>query len=226
MILYTNFKNTEVNGKTKNAIPVLLLTSSKLKSEINSNANKIEFENFCTKNKLNDTQQNFIKNLFKEANTNCFFVTLKKDSKMIKNPLRYPGGKSKAIDQILPLIPCFEEFREPFVGGGSVFLALKQLYPNKKYWINDLYFELYKFWEYVQKDLQSVVEQVNDWKQEFESGKQLHRFLSENMSSFNDIEKAGAFLYSIELHFQAQQKQVDFLNKPFKNDLLKVVFNV
>ncbi len=72
---------------------------------------------------------------------------------MIKSPLRYPGGKSKALEQILPLIPHFEEFREPFVGGGSVFLALKQLYPDRKYWINDLYFELYKFWEYTQKDL-------------------------------------------------------------------------
>ncbi len=80
---------------------------------------------------------------------------------MIKSPLRYPGGKSKAIDQILPLIPHFEEYREPFVGGGSVFLALKQMYPERKYWINDLYLALYKFWEYSQKDLQSLVNQVN-----------------------------------------------------------------
>lgn len=86
---------------------------------------------------------------------------------MIKSPLRYTSGKSKALKQILPSIPYFEEFREPFVGGGSVFLALKQLYPDRKYWINDLYFELYKFWEYTQKDLQSIINQVNSWKKEF-----------------------------------------------------------
>jgi DNA adenine methylase len=67
---------------------------------------------------------------------------------MIKSPLRYPGGKSKAIEQILPLIPHFEEFREPFVGGSSVFLTLKQLFSDRKYWINNLYLELYKFREY------------------------------------------------------------------------------
>lgn len=78
MILYTNLKNTEVNGKPKNAIPVLLLTSSKLKSELNSNASKTEFETFCTKNKLNNIQQTLVKTLFEEANTNGFLVTLKK----------------------------------------------------------------------------------------------------------------------------------------------------
>ncbi len=50
---------------------------------------------------------------------------------MIKSPLRYPGGKSKAIKQISKLIPQFDEFREPFVGGGSVFIYLKQKYPHK-----------------------------------------------------------------------------------------------
>ena len=35
---------------------------------------------------------------------------------MIKSPLRYPGGKSRAIVQISDLVPEFKEFREPFVG--------------------------------------------------------------------------------------------------------------
>jgi hypothetical protein len=33
------------------------------------------------------------------------------------------------------------------------------------------------------------------------------------------------FLYSTELHFQAQPKQADFQSKPFKDDLRKAVFN-
>ena len=50
----------------------------------------------------------------------------------IKSPLRYPGGKSRAIKQILPIVPSFDEYREPMVGGGSVFFALFQKYPNKR----------------------------------------------------------------------------------------------
>ncbi len=52
---------------------------------------------------------------------------------MIKSPLRYPGGKSRAVELINSLVPDFKEFREPFVGGGSVFINLKQCYPNKKF---------------------------------------------------------------------------------------------
>ncbi len=135
---------------------------------------------------------------------------------MIKSPLRYPGGKSKALEQILPLIPHFEEFREPFVGGGSVFLALKQLYPDRKYWINDLYFELYKFWEYTQKDLQSVINQVNIWKKEFQNGKELHRFLCENMSSFDDLKKASAFFIFNRITFSGTTEAGGFSEQAFQ----------
>ena len=50
---------------------------------------------------------------------------------MIKSPLRYPGGKSRAVKLISSLVPQFDEFREPFVGGGSVFIYLKQQFPEK-----------------------------------------------------------------------------------------------
>ncbi len=66
---------------------------------------------------------------------------------MIKSPLRYPGGKSRAVKIIAPIIPDFGEYREPFLGGGSIFIYAKQCYPDKKFWVNDLYLELYKFWE-------------------------------------------------------------------------------
>lgn len=135
---------------------------------------------------------------------------------MIKSPLRYPGGKSKALKQILPLIPYFEEYREPFVGGGSVFLALKQIYPDRKYWINDLYFELYKFWEYAQKDLQGIISQVSSWKKEFENGKELHKFLTSNMNSFDDLKKASAFFVFNRITFSGTTEAGGFSEQAFQ----------
>jgi len=44
------------------------------------------------------------------------------DAPKIIVPLQYPGGKTKAINKVLKdIIPDdYEEFREPFIGGGSV----------------------------------------------------------------------------------------------------------
>lgn len=52
-------------------------------------------------------------------------------AKLPKSPLRYPGGKSRALKQILPHVPLnISEFREPFVGGGSVFFAIRNLFQD------------------------------------------------------------------------------------------------
>lgn len=112
---------------------------------------------------------------------------------MIKSPLRYPGGKSRSVDLISTIIPEFDEFREPFLGGGSIFIYIKQRYPNKKFWINDLYFELYKFWEMTQKDVDALIDKVYEWRNQFPVGKELHKFLNENLANFNDLERGTAF---------------------------------
>lgn len=82
-------------------------------------------------------------------------------TKLPKSPLRYPGGKSRALKQILPLIPAnISEFREPFVGGGSVFFAIRGLFQSriKSYWINDLNYDLYCFWKQVRDNAPDLVE--------------------------------------------------------------------
>jgi DNA adenine methylase len=55
----------------------------------------------------------------------------------VKSPFRYPGGKYYALKQIIPFLDCLphDEFREPFVGGGSIFFAKRKVKFN---WINDL----------------------------------------------------------------------------------------
>lgn len=59
------------------------------------------------------------------------------------------------------LMPDFDEYREPFLGGGSVYLTARQLRPGKKYWVNDLYYDLYCFWEDAQNNMGRLVEDVS-----------------------------------------------------------------
>ena len=63
------------------------------------------------------------------------------NDKKVKTPFRYAGGKYYALKYLLPYIAQIphEEFREPFVGGGSVFFGKPKV---KKNWINDIDAEL------------------------------------------------------------------------------------
>lgn len=60
-----------------------------------------------------------------------------KSKDYVKSPFRYAGGKFYALKYILPYLDCvqYDEYREPFIGGGSVFFAKEK---SKYNWINDL----------------------------------------------------------------------------------------
>ncbi|MDB9520509.1 DNA adenine methylase [Dolichospermum circinale CS-1225] len=113
----------------------------------------------------------------------------------IKSPLRYPGGKSRAIKTITAHLPGkFSEFREPFVGGGSVFIALKQKYPDLNIAINDLNPELWRFWHLVQSDLSKLVSQIRQVKENYQDGKLLFAKLARvDVNTLSDLERATRF---------------------------------
>lgn len=104
-------------------------------------------------------------------------------SKKIKSPLRYPGGKSRAIKQILPLIPTeIGEFREPFVGGGSVYFAIRSIFHTniKSYWINDLNYDLYCFWKQSRDNVTELVNELTKIHTTTKDGRALFARLTEN----------------------------------------------
>jgi site-specific DNA-adenine methylase len=73
----------------------------------------------------------------------------------LKTPLRYPGGKSRAVKKMVQFLPSLEdytEYREPFLGGGSFAIWMSQRYPFMNVWVNDLYEPLYNFWRVLQDD--------------------------------------------------------------------------
>ena len=84
-----------------------------------------------------------------------------------KTPLRYPGGKSRActkIGQFLPNMYTYKEFREPFLGGGSVAIYLTKMYPSLNIWVNDLYEPLVNFWKEIQHSGEELYTTLSDLK--------------------------------------------------------------
>lgn len=66
--------------------------------------------------------------------------------------LRYPGGKSRYTHFILPALyklSGFSLYVEPFVGGGSVTLAMAARHPNVKLVLNDFDPGIAAFWDLI-----------------------------------------------------------------------------
>ena len=89
------------------------------------------------------------------------------NQKTLKTPLRYPGGKSRAITKISQLFPDltnFKEFREPFLGGGSVALWVTKQYPHLDIWVNDLYEPLANFWSMLRTNSDEMTVSLTNYK--------------------------------------------------------------
>jgi len=121
--------------------------------------------------------------------------------KGLKTPLRYPGGKSRActkMGQFFPDLREYVEFREPFLGGGSVAIHVSKLYPHLKIVVNDLYEPLINFWVNLQtfgdeltKELKGL--KITNCNQD--SARCLFAEMKDviNDSTHTDLERAVAF---------------------------------
>lgn len=121
----------------------------------------------------------------------------------VKSPLRYPGGKSRAIPQIRKNLPAsFTEFREPFVGGGSVFLFIRQNYPHVKIWVNDLNYDLYCFWKTAQTDTKKMAAAAARIKDECSNGQTLFDELRQNFDAhLSEFDRAVRFFILNRISF-------------------------
>ena len=124
-----------------------------------------------------------------------------KSLKSYKTPLRYPGGKSRALSKLFQFIPDlkdYAEFREPFLGGGSVAIEIGKRYPHIDIWVNDLYEPLYNFWKVLQSDgdkLKDILLQLKQRHPDFGSAKQLFLDAKDYLAKpvGNSIDRAVAF---------------------------------
>ena len=121
--------------------------------------------------------------------------------KSLKTALRYPGGKSRAcvkMDPYFPDLRNYDEFREPFLGGGSVAIYITKKYPNLDIWVNDLYEPLVNFWQQLQMfgpDLKDKLVDLKSTHNNPASAKELFLASKEkiNDQSLPSLDRAVAF---------------------------------
>lgn len=113
----------------------------------------------------------------------------------LKSPLRYPGGKSRAIKVLMPFFPQdFDEFREPFFGGGSVGLYLAQNFGLKQIFANDLNTDLYCFWQTLKTQNKALIDEIKRTRQTHTNGRELYeKLLARRGENLSDFQRAVDF---------------------------------
>lgn len=117
--------------------------------------------------------------------------------------------------------PNVNWFREPFVGGGSVFVYLKQRYPSRLFWINDIYKNLYHFWNECKENPNELIDSIWEFSEKYSDGKELHKFLLSNIDNFNDLKKAAAFFVFNRITFSGTTESGRFSNAAFHKRFTK-----
>ena len=136
----------------------------------------------------------------------------------IKSPLRYPGGKSRAIQRIKDLLPEeFAEYREPFVGGGSLFIYLKQERPDLRIWINDLNLELYYFWKNAQEDSEKLSKEVAKIHKKRTNGQELfNELVKKDVNEWSEFDRAVRFFILNRITFSGLVESGGYSQQAFE----------
>ena len=125
--------------------------------------------------------------------------------------IKWPGGKEKELKYIIPNLPNFKHYYEPFVGGGAVFMGIEA----EKYYVNDFSSELIdlynniassdkEFFSYVEamdmswkkaeeffKSNEGLIAKYKEYRQKFisktELKKYVHSFCEEKQKNISEI---------------------------------------
>lgn len=142
----------------------------------------------------------------------------------LKTCLRYPGGKSRATKFLVSKFPKgISEYREPFLGGGSVAIAFTRKYPNIPVWVNDLYNPLYTFWCILRDRPDDLYEILKGYKQDYNTPDSARELFNQMKVELNhpeseDIYRAAAFYVINKCSFSGLTEASSFSEQASENN--------
>jgi DNA adenine methylase len=131
-------------------------------------------------------------------------IILSAKTEILSPFLKWAGGKDQESRHILPLIPSFVNYYEPFIGGGAVFFSLR---PQKSF-LNDKSEELFNLYIMIAQNDESFFEALDillsGWQQ-------VSRIVDSDVASLINIYK----MYSTSAYTdeEMQRKLFEFLER-------------
>lgn len=142
----------------------------------------------------------------------------KQKVKKARSPLRYPGGKAKALKRILPHVPDnIRCIAEPFAGGASVTIALLQSenHDIQDAWINDLNRDLSLFWWAVRLFPTTLIREVRHIQATEKDGRALYNRLKSLPENSSPIDIAVRFFVMNRITFSGVMDSGGYSNASF-----------
>lgn len=119
-------------------------------------------------------------------------------TKLLKSPLRYPGGKSRAVKVITQYFPSsLKTLCAPFFGGGSIELYFAQ--QGIRVYGYDVSQELVCFWEELLTNKPRLVKMVSDIKKSMDKNptKETFKRLQKDLANSLEVKEIAALYFAI-----------------------------
>lgn len=119
---------------------------------------------------------------------------------------KWTGGKRQLLDDLLENIPDkYNNYFEPFIGGGALFFELK---PSVAY-INDKNLELIKTYEVIKNNVHELIKslkihEINNSKEYYLKIRNLDR--EEKFNELSDVQRAARFIYMLRVNYNGMYR--------------------
>lgn len=145
-------------------------------------------------------------------------------NKKINPFLRWAGGKTWLLPEIDTFLPSkFENYHEPFLGGGSIFIYLKSKgFIQKKSYLSDINSELIKAYQVLKSNHEELFKKLKQFKNEEDFYYEIRA-----KKPKNKIDKAARFIYLNRTSFNGiyRVNQKGEYNVPFGHKSYKDLFD-
>jgi len=109
--------------------------------------------------------------------------------------VKWAGGKSQLLSQLIPLFPKkFNRYIEPFVGSGAVLFYILQKYPDKEVIISDVNKDLIKSYKVIKENVEVLIKKLREHQRKH-SKEYYYTIRLVDPETLSDVDKAARFIY-------------------------------